>query len=45
MNLRANSAKKTAQASDRILYKNLTLSVETFMKRAEQSSDLDLGLG
>ena len=32
MNLRANSAKKTAQASDRILYKNLTLSVETFTK-------------
>ena len=32
MNLRANSTKKTAQASDRILYKNLTLSVETFTK-------------
>ena len=32
MNLRTMSTKKTAQASDRILYKNLTHSVETFMK-------------
>ena len=32
MNLRAISTKKTALASDRILYKKLMLSVETFTK-------------
>ena len=32
MNLRNMSTKKTAHASDRMLYKNLMHSVETFLK-------------